>query len=154
MALPDISDITSTDLIELDKDFKDKEACIDFLIELLDRNGRIQDREQVKDDIMAREKETTTGVGKGIGIPHAKTDGVDSPVVAFVRSEDGVDFGAMDDTLAHLIFMLLVPADSSKDHLKLLSSISRSLVHEDVREELLNAEDSQTIFDVLERAID
>ncbi len=154
MVVPDITSVLDPSRIELDTNPRSKEDCIEALLELIDESGRITDREQVKDDLMERERQTTTGVGKGIGIPHAKTTGVTAPTVAFMRSENGVDFGAMDDEPARLIFMLLVPKGSSKDHLKLLSSLSRALIHDEVREKLYDAEDKERIIEVLEEAMD
>ncbi|MDY6771386.1 MAG: PTS sugar transporter subunit IIA [Candidatus Nanohaloarchaea archaeon] len=151
---PDYFDsLISPDLIELDQDFQDKDDCIQYLIGLVYQAGRLNDRQQVHNDIMAREEQTNTGVGKGIGIPHAKTSGVDEPTVAFVRAEDGVDFGAMDDSLAHLIFMLLVPEGSSDEHLKLLSTLSRALVHDEVREALMDAATPDDVIDTLKEAV-
>lgn len=154
MAVPDISSVLDPSRIQLDTEPDSKEDCIETLLDLVEGSGRITDRKQVKDDLMERERQTTTGVGKGIGIPHAKTTGVTEPTVAFMRATDGVDFGAMDEEPARLIFMLLVPEGSSKDHLKLLSSLSRALIHDEVREKLYEAEDEEQIIQVLEEAMD
>ena len=89
----------------------------------------------------------------GIGIPHAQTDAVTQPTVAFVRSERGVDFDAMDDEPATLIFMLLVPEGRDEDHLDMLSSLSRALVHEDVRNSLHEAESPEDIRETLKEAV-
>jgi PTS system fructose-specific IIA component len=104
--------------------------------------------------LLAREEETTTGVGMGIGIPHAKTGAVSEPTLAFVRSAAGVDFGSMDGEPAHLIFMILVPESGSDDHLAILSNLSRALMHDEVRESLLSAESSERVVDVVAEAVE
>ncbi|MBX0288436.1 PTS sugar transporter subunit IIA, partial [Halomicroarcula sp. F28] len=103
--------------------------------------------------LLAREEETTTGVGMGIGIPHAKTEAVNRPSLAFVRSEAGVDFGSMDDEPATLIFLILVPEEGGEDHLQILSSLSRALMHDDVRERLHGATDESEVQATLREAI-
>ncbi|WP_338727136.1 PTS sugar transporter subunit IIA [Haladaptatus sp. DJG-WS-42] len=131
----------------------EKRACIEYLLDLAVSGGRVNDRGAALAALLEREEQTTTGVGMGIGIPHAKTDAVDEPLVAFTRSEEGIDFGAMDDEPAHLIFMILVPAEGSDDHLQILSSLSRALMHEEVRDSLYNAETEETVRETLTEAV-
>lgn len=149
----DIDDLAPKSHISLDEPPAEKEAVIEYLLDLLVEAGRVDDREKALAALHAREEETTTGVGMGIGIPHAKTDAVSQPSVAFTRSTDGVDFGAMDDEPAKLLFMILVPESGAEDHLKILSSISRALMHEDVREKLYDAETPGEVQDVLREAV-
>ena len=130
-----------------------KEAAIEFLLDLIADNGRVTDREAALDALREREQEATTGVGMGIGIPHAKTDAVEEPSVAFARSGEGIDFDAMDGEPARLLFMILVPAEGGEEHLQILSSLSRALMHEDVRETLLEAEDEATVQKAVREAV-
>jgi len=136
----ELKELIDVDLISLDEPPAEKRAVIEHLLDLAVEAGRVSDREQALADLLAREEESTTGVGMGIGIPHAKTTGVEEPTLAFTRSTEGVDFGAMDDEPATLFFMILVPEGSSQDHLTILSSLSRSLVHDEVRQRLHDAE--------------
>jgi PTS system fructose-specific IIA component len=92
-------------------------------------------------------------VGFGIGIPHAKTSAVTRPSVVFARSEEGIDFDAMDDEPAHLLFMLIVPEEGGEEHLEILSSLSRALMHEEVRESLRAAETTEGVRDALKEAV-
>lgn len=145
--------IISTELVSLEEPPAEKRAVIEYLLDLVDDAGRVDDRDRALDDLLAREAETTTGVGKGIGIPHAKTSGVSEASVAFARSSDGVDFGAPDGEPVTLLFMILVPEGESNEHLDILSSLSRALMDEDVREDLHDAETKETVTTVLEDAI-
>lgn len=153
LAVDDIDELIPASHISLSEPPAEKEACIESLLDLLVAADRVDDRETALDALLERESETTTGVGMGIGIPHAKTDAVSRPSLAFARSESGVDFGSMDGEPATLIFMILVPASGSEDHLKILSSLSRGLMHEEVRDDLHSAEDEAAVQDALREAI-
>lgn len=149
----DIDELIPASHISLSEPPAEKEACIEYLLDLLAEGDRVEDREKALEALLERESETTTGVGMGIGIPHAKTDAVSRPSLAFVRSEEGVDFGSMDGEPATLIFMILVPETGGEDHLNILSSLSRALMHDDVRDRLHEAADEATVQDALREAI-
>ena len=149
----DIDRLLPTAQITLEEPPAEKDETIAFLLDLVVENDRVNDRENALEALRERERETTTGVGKGIAIPHAQTDGVSEPSVAFCRSEAGLDFDSMDEQPAHLIFEILVPEGGSDDHLEILSSLSRSLMHEEVREGLYDAENAEEIQEVIREAI-
>ena len=139
--------------ISLSEPPANKTDAIEFLLDLIADNGRVTDREAALDSLREREKEATTGVGMEIGIPHAKTSAVEEPSIAFGRSEEGIDFDAMDDKPARLLFMILVPEEGGEEHLQILSALSRALMHEDVRETLLAAEDEETVQETVREAV-
>ena len=149
----DIDELIPASHISLSEPPAEKEATIESLLDLLVESGRVEDRQAALDALLAREEETTTGVGMGIGIPHAKTEAVSRPSLAFARSESGVDFGSMDGEPATLIFMILVPKEGGEDHLQILSSLSRALMHDDVRERLHAAGDESEVQSTLREAI-
>lgn len=149
----DIDALIPASHISLSEPPAEKEACIEHLLDLVVESGRVEDRQTALDALLAREEQTTTGVGMGIGIPHAKTDAVSEPSLAFTRSESGVDFGSMDGEPATLIFMILVPEEGGEDHLSILSSLSRALMHDEIRESLHDAEDEAAVQDTLREAI-
>lgn len=152
--LYDIDQLMPTELITLDEPPTEKEAAIEYLLDLVAETGRVTDRETTISALMQREEETTTGVGKGIAIPHAQTSAVDQPSVAFCRSSAGLDFDSMDEKPAHLIFMILVPEGGSDEHLGILASLSRSLMHEEVRDDLSDAGTPEEIQAVMEEAVE
>ena len=149
----DIDELIPASHIALQEPPASKDECIEYLLDLLVESGRVQDREAALEALLTREEQTTTGVGKGIGIPHAKTDAVSEPSLAFTRSTEGVDFDAMDGEPATLIFMILVPESGGEEHLSILSSLSRALMHDEVREDLLTASDEAAIQATLREAI-
>lgn len=149
-----ITELMPTELITLEEPPAEKGDTIEYLLDLATETGRINDREETLSALIQREQETTTGVGKGIAIPHAQTSAVDQPSVAFCRSSAGLDFESMDEKPAHLIFMILVPEDGDDEHLDILSSLSRSLMHDDVREGLYDAETPAAVQAVIREAIE
>ena len=99
--------------------------------------------------LLEREAVGSTGVGNGVAIPHGKIAGLDSILVCFGRSREGVDFDAIDNRPVHLFVLLLSPAATATEYLRALAGISRMLKHEGSRERLLEStskEEIQTLF--------
>lgn len=117
-----------------------KSEVIDELIELLEKDGKLTNKEEFRDAVLKREQEFSTGIGMGIAIPHGKSLAVKEASLVFGNSEKGIEYGSMDGKLAHLFFLIAVPQESSDIHLKALSDISRRLMHSEVRERLLKAQ--------------
>jgi len=115
--------------IVLDIDETDRDTVIRRLAGMMATTGRVLDIDAVVQAALNRELISTTGIGEGIAIPHAKSDGATSPVLAFARSQAGVDWNSLDEAPAHLIFMIAVPeAAAGTEHLKVLAQLSRSLM--------------------------
>lgn len=152
--LYDIDQLMTTELITLDEPPTGKESAIEYLLDFIAEAGRVDDRDTALSALMEREEETTTGVGKGIAIPHAQTSAVDQPSVAFCRSSTGLDFDSMDGQPAHLIFMILVPEGGTDEHLDILSTLSRSLMHEEVRGGLYEADTPTEVQTVMQEALE
>jgi PTS system fructose-specific IIA component len=152
--LYEIDQLMPTELITLEEPPTEKNDTIEYLLDRIAEAGRVDDRETALAALMQREEETTTGVGKGIAIPHAQTSAVDQPSVAFCRSDAGLDFDSMDEQPAHLIFMILVSEGGSDEHLGILASLSRSLMHEEVRDDLYDADTPAEIQAVMEGALE
>jgi len=89
--------------------------------------------------VLRREKEFSTGIGMGIAIPHAKDSSVKEAALTLGISKAGIDYEALDGSLAHIFFLIAVPAESNDVHLKVLSYISRKLMHQEIRDRLLSA---------------
>ena len=101
------------------------------------------------DVLLERERLGTTGVGRGIAIPHGKLQELDRLHGLFVRLEKPVDFDAIDDQPVDLIFLLLAPETAGADHLKALARISRLLRDASVCDKLRAASDGDAIFRLL-----
>ena len=107
-------------------------------------------RNEVLTVLRERERLGSTGIGEGVAIPHGKLKDLDQLILAFGRSKAGVDFDSMDGKPAHLFFLLLAPEDSISVHLKTLARISKLLKDQDVREQLLTAESSEAIYQIIQ----
>lgn len=150
-----ITDLLKKDTVIMDLSATDKASVIDELVAKLDQAGRLNDRAAYKEAILAREAQSTTGVGEGIAIPHAKTAAVKTPAVAFGRAKNGVDYESLDGQPATLFFMIAAPDGANEAHLETLSSLSGFLMDPGFRDELLNAKNEDEIiqaFDLRENA--
>ncbi|OKP75520.1 PTS fructose transporter subunit IIC [Paenibacillus sp. P3E] len=116
-----------------------KEAAIDELIASLTASGRINDPVLFKEKILAREAQSSTGIGGGIAMPHAKTKAVNEATVVFAKSAAGVDYASLDDEPAKLFFMIAAPEGAGNMHLRTLAALSRLLIESEFIEALMNA---------------
>ncbi|MCF6096401.1 fructose PTS transporter subunit IIA [Thermovorax subterraneus] len=144
-----ISDILSKDRINLNLKSSDKESVIKELISLLAKTGSIADKEEFFEAVWEREKTYSTGIGMGIAIPHGKSKAVKDAAIAFGKSERGIDFDSLDGKPAHLFFLIAVPEESHDLHLKLISTLSRKLMHEEVRKALYEADTEEKVLEAL-----
>jgi len=101
--------------------------------------------------LLEREELGSTGIGDGIAIPHGKVRKIDKLIVSFGRSLEGVDFQSMDGKSTHIIFLLIAPENSAGIHLKALARISRLLKDSGFRKNLMEAQSSEEIYDVIAR---
>ena len=127
-----MSELINADLVSLDLHAASKEEAIRTLAELMVSAGRASDADLLFRDVLAREAQMQTGIEGGIGIPHARTSAVAEPTLAFAKAPEGVDFGSADGP-ADLIFLITVPEGSDADHMKIIASLARRLVHESFR---------------------
>ncbi len=104
---------------------------------------------EIFDTLLQRERLGSTGLGRGIAIPHVKFRSLNEIVCLFARLEDAIDFEAMDDEPVDLIFLLLAPEHASGDHLKALARISRLLREPEISAQLRASDDRDAILRVL-----
>ena len=141
--------VFSEQVIHISKQTLSRDEAIDQLIENLNEQGYITDQSQLKSDVLKREMESTTAIGMNVAIPHAKSDAVKAPIVAVMNNKHGVKWESLDETLPQLIFLITVPSDSSDTHLKLLQRLSRTLMDDETRQNLINATNSKQIYNIL-----
>jgi mannitol/fructose-specific phosphotransferase system IIA component (Ntr-type) len=123
-----------------------KSDAINALVDLLKGHGAISSLETVRTAVFDREKKMSTGVGKGLGLPHAKTAAASDTVAAFATTEAPVDFGAVDDVPVQILLLLVGPEEHKSQHVKILGRISRLVSRDALRERLLEAETPETII--------
>lgn len=146
----EIKDMFSKERVCLQLGAKNKLEAIDELIDILVKDGKINDKETFRKAVLKREEEFSTGIGMGIAIPHGKSDSVNEAAIVFGKSNQGIDYGSMDDKPAHLFFLIAVPQDSNDIHLRALSQISRKLMHENVRNAIMNSSNFEEFIKVFE----
>ncbi|BAW08675.1 PTS fructose transporter subunit IIC [Nocardia seriolae] len=128
----------------------DKQSAIREMAALLARSGKVTDPDELLAAALRREAEGVTGLGDEIAIPHAKTDAVTAPVVAFARAPQGIDWDSPDGNAAKLVFMIAVPlAAAGDEHLRILALLARKLMDPAFRERLLAAPDRAAILEIL-----
>ncbi len=135
-----IVDLLNKESILLGASPKSKSEAIDILVDLQVKGGNIADREEYKKGILAREAMSSTAVGEGIAIPHAKSEAVKAPSLAAMTVPEGVDYEAMDDEPSNLLFMIAAP-NNGNVHLEVLSRLMTLLMDEDFRAKLMAAKD-------------
>lgn len=133
-----IIDLLNKNSISLDITAEDKNSMIDKLVDLVDASGNLVDKNEYKKQVLNREAQSSTGIGEGIAIPHAKTKAVKNPCIAAAISKNGVDYDSLDDAPAHLFFMIAAPDGANNTHLEALSRLSMILMDKDFRESLMN----------------
>lgn len=129
----------------MDMHARTKEEAIDELIASLEKNGRINDRATFKKMILKREAESSTGIGDGIAMPHAKTKAVNEATVVFGRSKEGVDYQALDGKPSYLFFMIAAPEGAADVHLQTLAALSRLLIDQDFVAQVKKAKSSSEV---------
>ncbi len=144
-----LKDVITLDCIDIDLKGTTKLEIIDEMVDILYNNGKLNDREEYKKEILKREAQSSTGMEEGIAIPHGKTDAVKIPTVAIGISKKGVDYESLDGEPSHLFFMIAAPTNSNDSHIELLSKITTLLLEDDIREALLNVKSKEEVLDIL-----
>ena len=123
-----LGDILEQETILTDLKAKTRWEAIDELIDLLVETGKIraEDKESVLEGVKKRESSMSTGIGFGIGIPHASTDLIYDVVGAFGRSAEGVNFDALDNQPVNMVMLFLVPQGQFQKHLHTLANIAKA----------------------------
>ena len=129
-----------------------KKEALDQMVELMVKSGKIRDKEAYRQQVYAREEESTTGVGEGIAIPHGKGDSVIRPGLAAMVVKDGVDFDALDGEPVHLIFLIAAPNTRDNIHLDVLSKLSTLLMDETFVQNLQNASTVEEFLKIVDKA--
>lgn len=148
MRIIDLLDLNS---INLNLNSKNKPDVIDELVNLIEKSGNISDKKLYKDEILKRENQSTTGIGEGIAIPHAKTSVVKKACLAAGVSKDGIDYESLDGSNAHLFFMIAAPEGGNNIHLDVLARLSTMLMDEKFRNSLINAKSSGDFLSLIDK---
>lgn len=145
-----ITDLLKKEGIKLDAKIGSKQEAIDTLVDLMAASGNLNDKEEYKKAVLAREELSTTGIGEGIAIPHAKTKAVRDAGLSSMVVKDGVDYDSLDGAPAHLFFMIAAPDGENNLHLEVLARLSTILMDESFRQKLINAKDKNEFLRLID----
>lgn len=146
-----ITDLMMNDLVIFDETIRSKNELFERLANELERTKRVTKAKKIMKDLYKREKETSTGIEDGFGIPHAKSKHVLEPTVCFIHTEKLSDYLGLDGQPIECSFAILVPSKSSDIHLDILSSLSRKLMNEDFRKELKAARSGEEVLSIINK---
>lgn len=123
-----------------------KKRVLEQIAAVIARDLPDLDGQTIYESLIAREKLGSTGFGNGIAIPHCRLPGCSTPISALLKLSTAVDFDAIDGAPVDLLFVLLVPEAATDEHLELLRQIASMFDREDVREQLRQAQDSESLY--------
>ena len=149
-----LSDIMVADAIVPELKAKTRDEAIAELIEMLAGAGAIA-KKSVKDvtkAVLARESQATTGIGKGVALPHAKLKGIKKPIGTIGRSSEGIDFSALDSKPVYSVILLLSNPENPDEHLQAMETIFKHVQRDIFRKFLRQSETSEAIVELIEEA--
>lgn len=144
-----IKELLHKDSIATKVNISGKKEIIEYLVDLAEKSGKITDRQLVLTDIFEREKVLSTGIGKGIAIPHCKTKGITNFIVAAMNTNQPVDFDALDGEPVSFFVLILGLEEQVGLNLKILSKISKIINSESNRIKLINTDSVEQIYSIL-----
>jgi len=143
-----ITKLLDKNLIDLDLDINNKEEILKEMAGLLKKEDKVKSKDKFLAKIIEREREGSTGFGRGIAVPHGKSETVNELSLAIGRSKDGVEYQSMDGKKVQLIFMVADFQGYSPEYLKLVSTLVKWLREDDFRENLIAAEDKSEFIEL------
>ena len=152
METKNVADYIKVDTINLNLESKTKNTVIRELYNNLKKTNLIKDEELGWNDIFAREEMGSTGIGKKIALPHAKTKAVDELIATFGISRNGIDYESLDNENVNIFFMFLCPEEKTQEYLKVLARISRLIRDDKFIDKLLKAESNGEIIEIIRDA--
>ena len=148
--VPQPHQLLTVDTVRVGLPGQTKDEVINALLDIVVTHPAVRDPEAMRQAVFAREQMMSTGVGKGLGLPHAKTEAVKETVAAFAITAKPVDFGAIDNQKVRLLFLLVGTEAAKSEHIKILSRISRLLNRDAFRKRLLKARNAREVLALLE----
>jgi len=144
-----LTQILQPDCIKVPVESRDKEAVITELVDLLDANGLLLDRDSALEAVLTRERMQSTGTGAGIAIPHGKCNSVKELVMAIGIAHEPIEYNSIDGKPATILILLVSPADQTGPHIQALATISRLMLNEEFRQKLENVTSADDVYELL-----
>lgn len=147
-----ITDLLDRRSIALNAAPKTKEEALNQAVELMDKGGKLSNVSEYRQQVFAREEESTTGVGEGIAIPHGKCSAVKKPGLAAMVIPEGVEYHSLDGAPVTLLFLIAAPDTADNVHLDVLSKLSVMLMNDNFTRELRDAHNITEFLQIIDRA--
>ena len=147
-----ITDLLSIDSIEIGSSYKDKDELLKNAVKLMCRSGIINNEKEYLNSVLKREKESTTGVGNGIAIPHGRCKAVDKAGLAAIVLNKPVEYEALDNKPVELLFLIAAPEDKGNVHLEILSKLAMMLMDQEFTFRLKNSRTAEEFIRVIDEA--
>lgn len=151
MNLMKLSDLFHTTTIELNLPTDTKVDTLEFMADLFQKDGGLSETEPFVEALLAREAQSTTGIGEEIAMPHAQDPSIQEARIIFGRSTNGIDWDSFDGQPAKLIFMIAAPEGGSDAHLKALSQLSSLLMNPEAKEAFQKASTNEEIIQIVQK---
>ena len=147
-----ITDLLSANAVRLNVTATDKNDIIKKAVDLMEEQGNVSDKDQYLKAVLAREEESTTGVGDGIAIPHGRCDGITKPGLVAMVIPTGVDYEALDDEPVNLLFLIAADTKSGSAHIDILSKLSGMLMDDAFTAKLKAAKTAKEFVQIIDDA--
>ncbi len=144
------SELLNLERISCDHHAASKKRVLEQLSQLLAENQADLSPTQIFDSLISRERLGSTGLGRGVAIPHGRVKDNNKTVAAVIKLQDGIDYDAVDNKPVDLFFALLVPEDSTEEHLQLLAQLAEMFSDENYVAKLRSCHDSPTLLKTLQ----
>jgi fructose-specific phosphotransferase system IIA component len=144
-------DYVTPEHIKIGLEGESKDEVIEELVELLVSACDVCDADTIYQAVMNREREGSTGLEKGVAIPHAKCDAVERLSIVIGISKDGIEFDAQDGKPTNLFFLMIAPPTESGPHVQAIAKIVKMIKVENFRKKLINARTPQEVLEVIGR---
>jgi PTS system fructose-specific IIC component/PTS system nitrogen regulatory IIA component len=146
-----LHEVFRPELIKVDLEAEDKDEAFEELVDHFCQAEKSNAREDILEALREREAKMSTGIHKGIGIPHAKTNAVENVYGVLGISRKGIDYDALDGEPVYLIFMVLIPQKDTEKHLRILKRMAELLENPQFYIELMAQKDSQGVYNTMKK---
>lgn len=146
-----LTQILLPNCVKVPLESKDKQSAIIELVDLLDANKLLSDRDVVLEAVLMRERTRGTGIGSGIAIPHGKCDAVKELIMAVGITNEPIDFESIDGKAVKLILLLVSPSNQTGPHIQALAKISRLMLDEQFKEKLEKSRSAEEAYELISK---
>ncbi len=144
-----LTQLLTEELIRIGLSHSDKRGIVKELVDILVSAGRIRDGARLIDATMEREAKGSTGLAKGVAVPHCKVDGISNLLCSMAISEEGIDFDSLDGKPSHIFIFLAAPTGMSGPHVKALSNIAKLSQNDEFLRKLRSASTPRAALEII-----